>query len=88
MKHEIAKVLMERFEADYVSVRDDSAAHAGHRGARQGGDSHFSVIVVSEKFEGLTLVKRHQAIYKELEGCFGLGLHALAITAKTPKERS
>ena len=86
MKHEIAKQLMEAFEADYVSVKDDSQLHAGHRGTTKVGDSHFSVSVVSSKFEGFSLVKRHQWIYRELNACFEKGLHALAITAKTPQE--
>ena len=88
MKHTIAKLLMEVFGSEYVKVTDDSLSHAGHRGTTKVGDSHFSVIVVSPLFEGQSLVKRHQWIYKELKVCFEEGLHALAIDAKTPKEWS
>lgn len=69
-----------------VQVIDDSAKHAGHAGAREGGQSHFSVTVISEKFEGLTRVARHRAIYAVLNPLFAQGLHALAISAKTPAE--
>ncbi len=86
MKHEIAKQLMDVFEADYVSVKDDSQSHAGHRGTAKVGDSHFSVTIVSSKFQGVSRVKRHQWVYRELDACFEQGLHALAITAKTPQE--
>jgi len=86
MKHEIAKQLMEVFNAEYVSVTDDSQAHAGHRGTDKVGDSHFTVTIVSGLFEGKSRVARHQWVYRELDACFQKGLHALAITAKTPEE--
>ena len=48
--------------------------------------SHFKLRVVSEKFDGVPLVKRHQLVYALLDEEFKAGLHALNITAKTPKE--
>ena len=48
--------------------------------------SHFKLRVVSEKFDGVPLVKRHQLVYSLLDEEFKAGLHALNITAKTPKE--
>lgn len=88
MKHEIAKRLMESFESNYVFVHDDSLAHAGHRGTTKQGDTHFSVVVVSALFGGVTLVKRHQMVFGIFKDLFQEGLHALAITAKTPEEYS
>ena len=41
---------------------------------------------MSEKFDGVPLVKRHQLVYSLLDEEFKAGLHALNITAKTPKE--
>lgn len=69
-----------------LEVVDDSAKHAGHAGARPGGQSHFSVMIVSDKFEGKPRVARHRMVYDALNPLFGEGLHALAITAKTPSE--
>lgn len=69
-----------------LEVIDDSAKHAGHAGARPGGQSHFTVVIVSDKFEGKTRVARHRMVYDALNPLFGEGLHALAITAKTPLE--
>lgn len=86
MKHEIAKRLMEFFDSSYVSVHDDSLAHAGHRGTSKVGDTHFNVVVVSSRFEGVSSVKRHQMVYSLFKDLFAEGLHALAITAKTTEE--
>nr|AAM94007.1 BolA [Griffithsia japonica] len=69
-----------------LDVMDNSAAHAGHAGSRGLGDeSHFAVSVVSEAFEGLSIVQRHRVIYTLLNEEMSSGhIHALQIEAKTP----
>ena len=68
-----------------LEILDDSAAHAGHAGARQGG-GHFSVYIVAEAFEGKTLVQRHQLVYQALGDLMRTEIHALMIKALTPDE--
>jgi BolA protein len=63
-----------------VQVRDDSAAHAGHAGARDGG--HFHVTVVSNRFVGLVTRERHRLVYAALAAWMGTGIHALSIEAR------
>ena len=65
-------------------VEDDSALHAGHPGAREGG--HFRVRVVSDRFRGLSRVARHRLVYQAIEPLIGKGVHALAIEARTQEE--
>lgn len=65
-----------------LSIRDDSAAHAGHAGAREGG--HFHVQVSSARFRGLPLVARHRLVYDALAPLMGHGIHALSIDARLP----
>lgn len=67
-----------------LAVRDDSAAHAGHAGARDGG--HFTVRVTSERFNGLSRVARHRLVYDSLRPLIARGIHALAIDARAPDE--
>ena len=43
-----------------LEIDDDSAKHAGHAGARQGGESHFSVRLVSAAFAGKSRVDRQR----------------------------
>jgi BolA protein len=69
-----------------LAVIDDSSKHAGHVGARPGGETHFTVDVVSSAFEGLSRVARQRKIYEILAEEVAGPVHALAMTVKTPKE--
>lgn len=65
-----------------LTLRDDSADHAGHAGAREGG--HFHVTLVSARFTGLPSVARHRLVYHCLSDLMQRGIHALAIDARAP----
>ena len=67
-----------------LEVQDDSHLHAGHAGAREG--RHFSVRIVSKRFNGLSRVARHRLVYGALEALIPRGIHALAIDAKAPSD--
>ncbi len=67
-------------------ITDDSAKHAGHSGAREGGESHFTVDIVSAAFAGKTRVARQRMVYGLLKEEFDAGLHALALITRTPDE--
>jgi BolA protein len=82
----IAEALRAAFAPASVEVVDDSHRHAGHAGARPGGETHYSVRVVSSAFEGMSRVARSRAVHDALAGEFSGGLHALALTLKTPSE--
>lgn len=86
IKHRIEVLLQEALTPTALEVIDDSARHAGHAGARAGGESHFTVKIVSEKFTGMRPVMRHREVYAALKPLLDAGLHALAIDAKTPDE--
>jgi stress-induced morphogen len=51
-----------------------------------GSETHFKVVVVSARFEGLASVKRHQLVYGALADELKAGVHALAITSRSPAE--
>ncbi|MBC7662223.1 MAG: BolA family transcriptional regulator [Caulobacter sp.] len=80
----ITQALEERLQPAELELVDDSAAHAGHAGAREG--SHFNVRIVSEKFAGLPRISRHRLVYDALRPWMAEGIHALAIDARTPDE--
>ena len=69
-----------------LAVEDESHLHAGHSGARPGGETHFRVDVVSAAFEGKSRVDRHRIVNALLAEAFARGLHALAVKARTPAE--
>ena len=82
MADRIYTALTAQFAPASLTVTDDSAKHAGHTGARAGGDSHFTVAIVSEAFRGMSRVARHRAVYAVCQPFFDEGLHALAIDAQ------
>ena len=71
-----------------LEVQDDSAQHAGHAGAAPGGETHYSVLVVSDRFVGQDRVARHRMVNAALGDEFAQGLHALALTPRTPEEQA
>lgn len=71
-----------------LEISDDSHLHAGHAGAASGG-SHYSVKIVSSRFEGLKLVMRHRLVYDAVHDMINKAeIHALAINAIAPSELS
>ncbi len=72
-------------QPDWLTVQDDSAAHRGHPGARDGG-GHYHVAMLSARFTGLTAVARHRMVYTALGTLMGHSIHALAIQAWAPGE--
>jgi BolA family transcriptional regulator, general stress-responsive regulator len=70
----------------YFEIADESSLHAGHAGAQPGGETHYRIMVVSERFTGLSRVARQQAVYALLVDGFAKGLHALSMQTLTPAE--
>jgi BolA family transcriptional regulator, general stress-responsive regulator len=66
----------------HLDIRDDSAKHAGHAGAREGG--HFHVTIVSPVFTGRGPVERHRMVYAAAAELMGRDIHALSIDAREP----
>jgi BolA protein len=79
--------LMVGLEPVRLDVINESEMHAGHRSSPGTGESHFRVLVVSDKFTGQSRVARHrmvnQLVAEELAG----GLHALALATYAPGEK-
>jgi BolA protein len=86
----VATAIREKLTAalapEALEIIDDSHKHAGHAGARPQGESHFTVRVVSAKFEGLNRVARQRLVYGALKDELATDIHALAIEARTPGE--
>lgn len=69
-----------------LDVVDDSAQHAGHAGASAGGETHYTVRMVSPAFTGQTRVARSRAVHAAVGAEFGLGLHALSLILRAPAD--
>eukprot|EP00392_Amoebophrya_sp_AT5.2_P007869 g7888.t1 len=83
------KLLAEFAPVEYLKMEDESHAHRGHAGVRDATtkETHFKVVLVSDRFEGVSRVKRQQQVYACLDDEFkNQGLHALSLKCKTLKE--
>lgn len=91
----IATVIREKltlaFDPQRIELEDDSWKHAGHHheggmDAKDGGESHFQLTIVSDAFEGQGRVARQRAINAALKDELAGPVHALAVRAMTPAE--
>ena len=78
--------LSERFAPTRLVITDDSHRHAGHAGARPGGETHFTVTIVSPVFAGLGRIARQRLVYETLAAEIAGGVHALSLATATPDE--
>lgn len=74
-------VLQQRFEPSVLQVENESHQHGG-----PGTETHYKVTLVSDVFEGLRPVARHQRVYALMQEEMAQGLHALALHTYTPAE--
>lgn len=79
MQQKIVDTLETTLKPDFIQIFNESHMHS------RGEDTHFKVILVSPQFDGMTAVRRHQAVYASL-GELMQQFHALAVHTYTPQE--
>ena len=84
VKTEIERRLRENFSPTHLAVIDESAKHAGHAGHDPRGESHFTVEIISVRFQGLSRVECQRAVNRALADLLEERVHALAIKAGAP----
>ena len=84
----VAEAMREKLQAAFsperLEVIDDSHRHAGHSGAREGGESHFTVKIVAERFRGVGRLQRQRQVYAVLKAELDGPVHALSVQADAP----
>lgn len=80
----IRQRLTEALQPETLDIEDDSASHIGHASA--GGGGHFNIVIVSDKFNGLNLIKRHRMVYEAVDDMMNSDIHALSMKTYTPEE--
>ena len=76
---QIKEKLQTAFQPQHLVVTDDSARHAGHAGARPGGETHFTVEMTASSLSGLSRVEQQRAVYAALDGLMNNPIHALVL---------
>lgn len=84
-KAAIERKMKSDLDAIHVEVEDESWKHAGHAGAASGG-GHFTLVVVSPKFEGLNPLDRRRLVFSILQAEMQGEIHALTVRAIGPSE--
>lgn len=82
LREQIQTKLQEHFVPLLVEVTDESHMHS----VPPGSESHFKVLLVSDQFTGLPLIRRHRAVNSTLAGELQNRIHALALHTMTPEE--
>jgi len=75
-----------RFAPTKLVIVDESHRHAGHSGARPGGETHFAVTIAAAAFAGLGRVARQRLVYETLADELAARVHALSLTTLAPGE--
>ena len=86
VKQRMEAALTGAFSPQSLEITDDSALHAGHAGAPEAGESHFTVTITAPAFTGKSRVERHRMVNAALKDELAGPVHALAIKAKAPGE--
>ncbi len=86
MADQIAARLTEALAPSRLEVINDSARHRGHAGHDGSGESHFTVLIESAVFDGLSRVERQRRVNRALADLLADRIHALAIRAVAPGE--
>lgn len=84
VRDRIMAKLTSAFAPTQLKVTDESAMHAGHAGAPEGGESHFHVQIVSEAFAGKSRLDRQRAVNAVLADELAGPVHALTMTVEAP----
>ena len=86
----LAEIIAARLTAalvpSHLEVINDSHHHAGHMGDDGSGESHWTVVVESPAFSGVSRVQRQRLINNALADLLAGRIHALAIKARAPGE--
>ena len=75
----IRRKLTEAFAPEHLEVIDESERHRGHSGWREGGETHFRVVMRARILGDLPRVERSRRVHRVLSEELATGVHALAL---------
>ena len=85
-KINIENLILKNYEPQFYSVLDVSEQHRGHQNFKEDVESHFEIIIVSEKFKNLNRIERHRMVNQSLREEFLSDLHSVIIKTFTIEE--
>ena len=85
-KINIENLILKNYKPEFFSVSDVSEQHRGHQNFKENVESHFEIIIVSEKFKNLNRIERHRMVNQSLREEFLSDLHSVIIKTYTIEE--
>ena len=85
-KINIENLILKIFKPEFLSIIDVSEQHRGHKNFKEGVESHFEIIIVSEKFINLSRIERHRMVNRILKEEFLSDLHSVVVKTYTSEE--
>ena len=85
-KINIENLILKNYKPEFFSVLDVSEQHRGHQNFKENVESHFEIIIVSEKFKNLNRIERHRMVNQTLKKEFLSDLHSVIIKTYTSEE--
>lgn len=85
-KTNIEILILKNYEPEFFSVVDVSEQHRGHQNFKEDLESHFEIIIVSEKFKNLNRIERHRMVNRTLKEEFLSDLHSVILKTYTLQE--
>ena len=79
--------LMVAFTPQRLDVINQSHLHAGHGSSPGTGESHYEVLIVSGRFQGLSRIERHRLVNTAVGELLASKVHALALRTYAPGEK-
>lgn len=79
VRDEIEAALRSAFAVEQLSVEDVSESHRGHAGFREGGETHFDVMIAAPDFAGKSRLAKHRAVHSALGADLISRIHALSL---------
>ena len=67
------------FHPQQLEIVDESEDHRGHGGYREGGETHFRVLIRARSLKGMSRVARQRAVMSCLKAEMDERVHALAL---------
>ena len=74
--------LQKAFAPSHLEIIDNSEAHRGHGGYREGGETHFKIVIHGSAFAGLSRVAQQRAVFGVLKDDLADRVHALELDVK------
>jgi BolA protein len=71
--------LTRAFAPEVLEIIDESEAHRGHGGYKEGGETHFRIVIKAAAFNGMSRVAQQRTVMAAVKAELNERVHALAL---------